>query len=169
MTEPAGNTEIDIVPIGPEAAAVMAPIHAASFDEAWAEPALSRLLRADAARAFGAFTGYERRPLGFVLAFVAADEAEILSIAVAPTHRRSGIGAKLLRTLQKELSQEDVSQLFLEVAADNMAADGLYRRLGFIETGRRRGYYQRASGPAVDALSIASPQPADAGPQRHLQ
>lgn len=153
MAEPI--QDIDIVPIGPAEAAAMAPIHAASFDEAWTDVALSRLLRADAARAFGAFAGYEREPLGFVLAFVAADEAEILAIAVAPSRRRMGIGAKLLRALQRQLRDEGVNRLHLEVAADNPAAHGLYRKFGFVETGRRKGYYVREAGSAIDALTLA--------------
>jgi [ribosomal protein S18]-alanine N-acetyltransferase len=147
--------DIAIVPIGPEDATAMAPIHAASFAEAWTVAVLTRLLRADAARAFGAFAGYQRSPLGFVLAFAAADEAEILTIAVAENHRRAGIGARLLRMLEEHLAEDGIERLFLEVAADNTAAYGLYRRRGFVETGRRKAYYQRPNAPAADALTLA--------------
>lgn len=151
----ADRDDLDIVPIGPTEAAAMAPVHAASFDEAWSETALARLLRADAARGFGAFSGYQRRPIGFVVAFQAADEAEILTIAVTPAYRRRGVAARLLRTLDEQLAEEGVERLFLEVAADNSAAYGLYRRLGFAETGRRKGYYLRPGQDPVDALTLA--------------
>ena len=166
-TCPTSETDIDIVPIGAVQAAIFAPIHAASFDEAWSESALARLLKADAARAVGAVAGYERRPLGFVLAFAAAGEAEILTIAVTETSRRRGIGDKLLRALKMSLSEEGIERLFLEVAADHSAAQGLYRRHGFVETGRRRGYYQRPGEPAIDALSLAISLP-PAKPNQHM-
>ena len=127
------NDGIDIVPVDAEQAVALAPIHAASFEEAWNAPALARLLGAGAARALAAFAGYERRPLGFVLAFVAADEAEILTIAVDPALRRTGIAARLLRALHSELAQEGIGRVYLEVAADNTAALSLYRRFGFID------------------------------------
>lgn len=148
-------SDITIVPIGPGDAAAMAPIYAVSFDEAWSEQALARLLNAEAATAFGAFSGYQRTPIGFVLAFAAAGEAEILSLAVAVGYRRAGIGRMLLRTLEERLSENGVERLFLEVAADNTAALGLYRRHGYVETGRRKGYYQHPNAPAVDALTLA--------------
>lgn len=170
MTKTHEPMDIDIVPIGPEAAAALAPLHAAAFVEAWNAAALARLLRADAARAFGAFSGYERTPLGFVLAFTAAGEAEILSMVVADRARRSGIGGQLLTALRLQLVDEGVTQLFLEVAADNTAAHGLYRRHGFVETGRRRGYYQRTGASAVDALTLgltlAPPPEQDPGQPR---
>lgn len=148
-------TEITIVPIGPDAAEAMAAIHAESFADAWTGAALTRLLKADAARSFGAFAGYERAPLGFVVAFVAADEAEILTLAVAQKRRRSGVGASLLRTLIEQIAGEGVERLFLEVAADNVAAHALYRRHGFVEMSRRKAYYHRTSAPAADALVLA--------------
>lgn len=155
MAERETTTDIAAVPVGPGDAAVLAPIHAASFVLAWNEASLARLLGADAATAFAAFSGYERTPLGFVLAFAAAGEAEILTITVAQSHRRGGIGTKLLRALVEQLAEDGVERLFLEVAADNSAAYGLYRRLGFVETGRRKGYYQRDNTAAVDALTLA--------------
>lgn len=154
MADTDASTDIAIVPIGPAEAAVMAPIHAASFAEVWTEPALARLLKAEVARAFGAFAGYERTPVGFVLAFAAAGEAEILTIAVSERHRRAGIGGMLVRALVEHLADDRVERLFLEVAADNAAAYGLYRRHGFVETGRRKGYYQRTNAPTADALTL---------------
>jgi [ribosomal protein S18]-alanine N-acetyltransferase len=163
-------SEITIVPIGPDDAASMAPIHAASFAEAWTESALARLLKAEVAHAFGAFSGYARTPVGFVLAFAAAGEAEILTIAVAEQDRRSGIGGKLLRTLEEHLADAGIERLFLEVSADNAAAYGLYRRHGFVETGRRKGYYERPNAPSVDALTLALtlPEPKSRAPDGEL-
>ncbi len=46
-------------------------------------------------------------------------------------------------------------RLYLEVAADNVAALMLYQRLGFEEIGRRRGYYERVGRPSEDAVNLS--------------
>jgi ribosomal-protein-alanine N-acetyltransferase len=95
------------------------------------------------------------RPLiGFVLARVAADEAEILSIAVAAEDQRRGLGHRLLDRAIGELRPRGATRLFLEVAADNVAAQALYAALHFAEIGRRCRYYARRGAPAVDALVL---------------
>ena len=85
---------------------------------------------------------------------MAADEAEILSIAVAPDWQRSGLGTRLIEGLVRASKRGEAAQIFLEVAEDNKAARALYSKLGFTETGRRKGYYKRSCG-AVDALTLA--------------
>jgi ribosomal-protein-alanine N-acetyltransferase len=64
-------------------------------------------------------------------------EREILNLAVAPPFRRLGIGSLLL---WHEL--QTAADFFLEVRESNVAAQTLYRRFGFVEVGRRTGYYQ---------------------------
>lgn len=91
-------------------------------------------------------------PNGFVLASCFAPEAEILTIAVSPDHRRHGIGATLLETLCGQLPSRGIKTVFLEVAAGNTAALGLYKRFDFQEVGRRKAYYSRKGAPAEDAL-----------------
>jgi ribosomal-protein-alanine N-acetyltransferase len=91
---------------------------------------------------------------GFALGRVAADEAEVLTIAVDPAARRSGVGARLLGALLTEAATRGATEAFLEVAADNAAALALYRGAGFAEAGRRRGYYRGPSGAATDALIL---------------
>ena len=92
-------------------------------------------------------------PCGFVLARCVCGEAEILSIAVDPRSRRRGIARKLMETLIESLNEAQARDLFLEVDIANSAALGLYRGLGFVEAGRRRGYYAGAGGPS-DALVL---------------
>lgn len=86
----------------------------------------------------------------FLLAQVVAPEAEILTLCVAPDARRTGKARALVAELQSE-----VSTIFLEVAQDNEGAVRLYRNAGFVEVGRRVGYYARKPGPAVDALLLS--------------
>ena len=68
---------------------------------------------------------------GFILSRVAADEAEILTIAVAPEWRRRGIATSLLKPHMHGLSANRVSRLFLEVDVENTAARALYANFGF--------------------------------------
>ena len=90
---------------------------------------------------------------GFVLIRTVADEGEVISVAVDPTHQGQGLGRQLLSLAIADLVSAGVITLFLDVAVDNPPALALYRRLGFIEVGRRRGYYPRA-GMVVDALAF---------------
>ena len=64
-------------------------------------------------------------------------EREILNLAVAPAHRRAGIATLLLN---HELSGKTI--YFLEVRESNLAAQQLYRKMGFFEVGRRSEYYE---------------------------
>lgn len=82
---------------------------------------------------------------------VAADEAELLTIAVLPAARGRGLGAALLDACLAESAALGARRLHLEVAAANSPALALYARAGFVETGRRRGYY----GAHGDALTMA--------------
>jgi ribosomal-protein-alanine N-acetyltransferase len=71
------------------------------------------------------------------------DEAEVLTIAVAPDAQRQGKGTALLDALLSQCRALDVKRCFLEVAVDNEAAVKLYRRYEFSQIGMRRGYFQR--------------------------
>jgi ribosomal-protein-alanine N-acetyltransferase len=136
-------------------AEALALLHARTMKPAWDAAAIRRLLTAPAARAFVATGAASAEPAGFVLAFRAADEAELLMLAVAPEQRRQGIARALVAHLLDELSSEGVTRLFLEVAADNWPAISLYHRTGFVETGRRRDYYTALGQAPIDALLLA--------------
>lgn len=88
------------------------------------------------------------RPRGFLMGRLVADEAELLTLAVAPEARRQGIGRGLLRDFAATSRAGGATRAFLEVAADNAAACRLYRREGWRETGQRRNYY----GPGLNAI-----------------
>jgi ribosomal-protein-alanine N-acetyltransferase len=90
--------------------------------------------------------------IGMALCRVAADEAELLTIAVDVGHRRQGAGRALLAAVIAHVQAEGATALFLEVGADNPAARSLYEQNGFRTVGRRAAYYQRGDGPAADAL-----------------
>jgi ribosomal-protein-alanine acetyltransferase len=71
-----------------------------------------------------------------------AKEADIQTIAVAENARRNGIGRELVAALMTAAAQRGASEVFLEVRADNPAAQALYRSFGFEEIGVRPHYYQ---------------------------
>ncbi len=80
-------------------------------------------------------------PVAFVLARKAADEAEIIVIATRPFAQRRGIAKKLLNEVSSQLSKQNIAALFLEVAAGNAAARGLYETCGFKTVATRPKYY----------------------------
>ena len=77
--------------------------------------------------------------------------ADMMNLAVAEEYRRKGVAFKLVNCLIEQLKAQDVSCLTLEVRASNDPAIRLYQRLGFVEAGRRPGYYHK---PKEDALIL---------------
>ena len=124
----------------------MAALHAAAFPagEHWDAAAFAAQLGQPSV--FGLLD--ERG--GLVLARIAADEAEILTLAVHPSARRQGLGRDLLDRSLAEAGGRGAAAMFLEVAESNAAARALYAAAGFAPVGRRQGYY--ASG--ADALIL---------------
>jgi ribosomal-protein-alanine N-acetyltransferase len=125
-----------------------ASLHAACFEQAWTKEALRDLLKTPGTLAFTASDS-------FVMARVAGDEAEILTVAVAPGARRKGVGSALLCEAARHAFELGARTMFLEVSESNAAAIALYNRLGFLEVGRRRSYY----GPTDDALILRGDLP----------
>lgn len=140
---------------GAERAADLGGLHSQLFDETWDEATFASLLEHPGTTALVAQAGRPPILLGFVIGQMAADEAEILSLGVAPQAHRAGIGLRLVQGLARAVARAEARQLFLEVAADNSAARALYAKAGFAEVGIRRGYYLRHGAPAVDALTLA--------------
>ncbi len=133
----------------PTHAAVLAAIHAASFEPGarWSAAAFATLL------ALPGHTGLLDPQAGFLLGRVAADEAELLTLAVLPARRRRGTARALLRAWQPLAKHQGAQTLFLEVDATNAAALALYTTEGFHQTGRRPSYYPNGA----DALLYARP------------
>ncbi len=88
---------------------------------------------------------------GYAVAWIAADEAELANVAVAPSLRGRGVGALLLDAVIDDVTRRGAVSIFLEVRESNAAARRLYAARRFVEVGRRRGYYRR---PQEDALVL---------------
>jgi [ribosomal protein S18]-alanine N-acetyltransferase len=133
-------------------ASALAVIHAASFQRGWSESEFEQLLADRTVVAQRAAVG--RRIAGFILSRLAADEAEILSVAVGNRHRGRGLGRRLLDLHLRRLAAMGTQAVFLEVEETNTAALRLYEHAGFHEVGRRDGYYPRDDGEAAAALVL---------------
>lgn len=130
----------------------LARLHKLSFAEAWDERALKDLIASGATAHVAEQNG---EIVGFILFRTASDEAEILTIAVAPDARRGGVGRALVTGAAHVASQAGAARFFLEVGANNSAARALYARLGFASAGHRKGYYSAPGKPREDALVLA--------------
>ncbi len=131
-----------------QSAARLAALHATGFSRPWPEAEIASLLHMPSTLGLSVTT--DQGLAGFILVRIAADEAEILTIAVHPEARRSGAGRSLMTAMEDALVQAGVIRVFLEVSTVNEAARALYARSGFSEVGRRRGYYS----DGTDALVL---------------
>ena len=134
-----GRTTAAFSDAGPRDAGAIATLHAAAFHRGWSEEEVDALLVDRAVMAHR--TALSGKLVGFVMSRRAADEAEILSIAVTKACRGRGLARDLLQLHLGRLAGDGLSAVFLEVDETNAPALRLYRRAGFREVGRRPNYY----------------------------
>ncbi len=123
----------------PAEAAAIAVIHGASFKRGWGEDEIHRLLIER--NVIGHRVSSGQKLTGFILSRLAAGEAEILSVAIAPKWRGRGLARPLLDLHLRRLAGFGVRAVFLDVDKSNIPARALYERAGFHEVGQRQGYY----------------------------
>ena len=128
----------------------LAQLHGASFHRGWGEGEFEGMLTERNTLVHRLRLG--RKFVGFAVSRMAADEAEILSIAVAPGHRGRGLSRHLLLTHLGHLAGRGVRTVFLEVEENNQPARRLYERAGFGVAGRRERYYRQPGGEQLNAL-----------------
>lgn len=90
--------------------------------------------------------------VGYAGAWLVYDEGQITNIAIRPSVRRQGYGAKLTSALIEECFKRGMHEIFLEVRISNLSALSLYRKLGFTVKGMRKNYY---SEPKEDAYIMS--------------
>lgn len=137
-----------------QASHVAALHHQGGFARGWEPGECAALLADPAILTDGIFPGDSRHPAGFAMSRQAQDEAEILSIVVAPGHRGEGLGRDLLGAHLSRLAEAGVTTVFLEVEEGNQPAERLYRHFGFREVGRRKGYYPKPDGSRAGAVTM---------------
>jgi [ribosomal protein S18]-alanine N-acetyltransferase len=128
----------------------LAQLHGESFHRGWGEGEFETMLGERNTLVHRLRIG--NKVIGFAVSRMAADEAEILSIAVAASHRGRGLSRNLLLTHLGHLAGHGVRTIFLEVEENNQPARRLYERAGFSVAGRRERYYQQPGGEQLNAL-----------------
>jgi ribosomal-protein-alanine N-acetyltransferase len=139
-----------VEPASPRDAARLAQLHGASFHRGWGESEFDAMLAERNTLVHRLRLG--RKVIGFAVSRQAADEAEILSIAIDASQRGRGLSRQLLLTHLGHLAGRGVRTIFLEVEENNQPARRLYERAGFGVVGRRERYYRQPDGEQLNAL-----------------
>jgi ribosomal-protein-alanine N-acetyltransferase len=147
-----GRAQPVVAEARPGDAAAFSALHAVSFRRGWGEGEMAQLLLDPAVLAHRISLG--RKVAGFILSRRAADEAEILSVAVEPRQRGRGLARAMLEQHLRQLAGIGVATVFLEVDEANAAARRLYAGAGFEQVGVRESYYAQADGKHSSALVL---------------
>ena len=137
---------IKIVRMNESHTAAVAELEKQNFSEPWPEIAVRSELTNKLSLWLVALDG--ETVVGYVGSQTVLQEADMMNIAVADSHRRQGIARALVEELIRQL---DAYQLTLEVRASNAGAIALYEALGFNQVGLRKNYYHK---PKEDALIL---------------
>lgn len=148
QAQPHAALRVHLAPAGTGDLETLARLHAEAFVEGWNAAALGALMAMPGALALLA-ADPDGQPAGFLLARLAADEVEIITLAVRPRLRRLRVASALLDAMHSHMAAKGGRQAFLEVAAGNAGAQALYGRFGYREVGRRPGYYGAGREEAV--------------------
>lgn len=130
----------------------------ASFRDPWGEEAYRRELDNPVARLW--ILVHEGRFAGYASFWVFAGEIHLLKIAILPQLRRRGLASVLLKTVIEAGAGEGCRSVWLEVRPSNGSALGLYTKHGFVEVGRRRGYYRDTGEDAIQMYMPVPPESA---------
>ena len=128
----------------------LAQLHGASFHRGWGEDEFDSMLAER--NTLIHLLRMKRKVIGFIVSRMAADEAEILSVAIDPDHRGRGLSRDMLLTHLGHLAGRGAQRVFLEVEENNEPARRLYERTGFAVIGRRERYYRQPGGEHLNAL-----------------
>jgi [ribosomal protein S18]-alanine N-acetyltransferase len=128
----------------------LAELHGAAFHRGWGEGEFEGMIRERNTLVHRLRLG--RKTIGFAVSRMAADEAEILSIAIDAGYRGRGLSRDLLLTHLGHLAGRGMRTIFLEVEESNQPARALYERAGFSVVGRRERYYRQIGGEQLNAL-----------------
>lgn len=128
----------------------LSQLHRASFHRGWGVNEFEQILIERSTLAHRLRIG--QKTIGFIVSRMAADESEILSVAVMNGYRGRGLSRNLLQTHLGYLAGMGLKTVFLEVEEYNRPARALYDKAGFAVVGRRERYYKDAAGEQLNAL-----------------
>ena len=140
---------INITPMTSDHVPYIAELEKVCFSDPWSENSIAYELTNPLSFWLVAMDG--DKLVGYVGSQAVLDSADMMNIAVAPSHRRQGIARRLVSALVEQLKIKDVRMLLLEVRVSNDAARALYEEMGFVAAGKRPGYY---TNPKEDALIL---------------
>jgi ribosomal-protein-alanine N-acetyltransferase len=143
VTEPT-FTRATPADIGP-----LADLEQKCFPHPWSRESISGELAAAGGESLVVRAPGASRPIAGLFYRIIDEEAHLFRLAVTPERRRQGIAADLMRGFIRQARTRGLRAAVLEVGAENVGALALYRRFGFSETGRRRGYYDGGREDAV--------------------
>jgi len=133
-----------VIPLEPTSLDALIYIEQQCFLSPWSSEMLETYLKKERHLCLGLYT--EGALAGFAIFSWLLDEAELLQIGLLDQYRSQGGAEQLLEQGQQILQQHGVSRMLLEVRASNHAAIAFYRRVGFVEDGRRKNYYPTPQG-----------------------
>jgi len=146
-------------PFGAADVEAVAALERAIFGDPWSKRSFLEILGLDHVRGF-VLQDKGGALLGYAFCSAVADEGEILNMAVAPEHRRRGLGKRLLAACLAWLAERGTAKVYLEVRRSNEAAIAMYTGEGFGTLGVRPNYYRKPTEDAVTmALDLASRAP----------
>ena len=141
------EAEIIVRELKVEDSAAVAEMEQQIFSDPWSEKSVMETVQQKQSVCFAAEKAGHL--LGYLLAYHAADEAEIARIAVQKEARRQGAAGKLMQALEHYCEEHKMKKLLLDVRESNEAARSFYTKNGFVEDGIRQGFYTNPSEDAV--------------------
>jgi [ribosomal protein S18]-alanine N-acetyltransferase len=145
---------VEVRPLTPSDSHDCSAIHHACFAHSWSSIDFEMMIAGRDHVCDGAFNEQTGALLGFCVSRIAADEAEILTIAISKAFRAQGVATQLLESQKQALFQARIKKWSLEVEENNQAALRLYGRLGFQVAGTRAGYYAQNRTTPAHALVL---------------
>ena len=140
--------DYQLIPLAHEHLGQAAEIERLCFSDPWSEKMLAEHLANPCSLTLAA-VGDTGRLLGYVGLLAVVDEGYITNVAVRPDCRRQGVAAALLDALEAQGKERELAFLTLEVRQSNAPARALYEKLGYLQAGLRRSYYEN---PREDAI-----------------
>lgn len=143
----------ELIDTAPGHGEVLSLLHEQCFEQDWSAEEFERLLALPnyAGKLFLLTIEGDQIPIGFILCQAGGGSCDVVSICVIPDHRRRGFAGALLDGFEDSAPVIGITEIYLEVAEDNLAAIAFYQSRDYFEVGRRRDYYRRGS-RTCDAL-----------------
>lgn len=147
------NNILKFTPITSNEINQLMPIENACHSHPWSEKTFISCI---GGRYFGEKLVDQQNILGFYIGELVIDEATLMDICVEPNEQGKGFGKELLNQFIKQAKTKGAIKIWLEVRAKNISAQMLYMNAGFVETGRRTGYYPSARGFGYEDAIVMS-------------